>query len=93
MAPLQKDPFTPQRLEEERAQDKRKTLPVSLNLEEQEILSACQHLLHQPKESTALKQLAFFGAKVLQRQETLELLDMVFNNDRKNARLGIHDYE
>jgi len=90
---LVKAPFTPQRLEEERKNDKRKVHPVSLNIEEEAEIKDCQNLIHQAKISTAIKQLALIGAKCIQRPETKETLDVLFNNDRKNVRSGIHDFD
>jgi hypothetical protein len=87
---LVKPLFTPQRTEEERANDKSDVINVRLNASEIAILKECQKFLMQEKDSTALKQLAFIGvAFVLHDEKTRLLLDTILNNRRKNVRLGL----
>ena len=85
---IEKEPFT--RYHDEKKAD---TFTVKLNDQERAILEQSKKRLEQLKDSTALKQLAWIGAKVILSQETAELLDIVFNNKRKNQRLGIIDFE
>ena len=68
---------------------KEDTFTVKLNKEERELLDKMKMLIEQPKDSTALKQLAWFGAKVALADSTAYLLETVFKNRGKNARLGI----
>lgn len=82
-------PFTRTRLDEERADDKEKVLSVKLNMEELAQLEEDAHILRQEKPSTALKQLAEIGSKVIRSPETRAILESVFNNERRNQRLGI----
>ena len=86
---IKKKPFTPTRLAEERAQDKSKVVPVRLNMDELATLEEDARLLRQEKQSTALKQLAEIGHFVIHRPEMVALIEVVFNNNRKNERLGI----
>lgn len=68
------------------------TFTVKMNKEERLALNEWKKLIRQPKDSTALKQLATIGAKVIQKQETTEILEVLFNNQRKNKRIGINEW-
>jgi len=74
-------------------QKKTDTFTVKLNLQERQEFNSWKNLLQQPKDSTAIKQLARIGAKVILKQETAEILEIVMNNYRKNKRLGIVDFD
>lgn len=88
--PLQHEkPFIPTRLEEDRAKDKSKVITVRLNLEELEMLESDARLLRQEKIGTAIKQGWLIGRNVLHRPEMEAIIDTVFNNERRNERLGI----
>jgi len=51
-------------------------------------------MIKQPKNSTAMKQLAHIGAiVVLHDEKTSEILEIILNNYRKNKRLGIAESE
>jgi hypothetical protein len=67
----------------------RDSFTMNLNEEEREILEKCKLLIQQDKDSTAMKQLALIGAKEIQSPKTSAILDIVFNNKRKNKRTGI----
>lgn len=90
---LEQKPFTPYRLEEERAQDKGKVFTIRLNAEELTNLKAAQNILQQEKDSTTLKQLAMFGLYVLHDRSTAYILQVLNDNIRKNKRLGIEKVE
>ena len=75
---------------EERSSD---TFTVKLSSAERAMFEEFKKVLQQEKDSTALKQLAWIGAKVLLRPETAEILGVVLNNYRKNKRVGIVKYE
>ena len=60
---------------------------------ERRLLEDCKKILQQPKDSTALKQLAWIGAEVILDQKVRRLLEAVTGNKRKNTRLGIHDFD
>jgi hypothetical protein len=66
---------------------------VRLNKEEREELERCKVLIEQPKDSTALKQLARLGAKVLHRPEVKYLVENLFKNRAKNKRTGLTEFE
>lgn len=85
--------FSPTRYDEEREKDKSKVFTVRLNREEQERLNASKKVLQQPKDSTALKMLAEIGYIVLHDQLTGQIIQKVFKNKEKNARLGILEVE
>lgn len=86
---LNKEPFRKYNLEEK----SRDNFTCSLNKEERGILEASKKILEQPKDSTALKTLAWIGAKVIQEPKTAYILQAVFKNKLNNERVGIADFE
>jgi hypothetical protein len=84
---LQREPFT--RYHEEKKVD---SFSVRLNENERQTLESAKSILEQTKDSTALKQLALIGAKVIQEEKTRYLLASIYSNKRKNERLGIVDF-
>jgi hypothetical protein len=86
---LEKKPFVPYVLEEDRVKDKGKVFTIRLNQEELLNLKDAQKILQQEKDSTAVKQLAMFGLYVLHDRSTAYILKVLENNIRKNKRLGI----
>jgi len=85
---IEKKPFV--KYSQEKSRD---TVNVSFNQEERETLDKVKLIIEQAKDSTALKQLAFFGAKVLEEDKTRFLLATLFKNKRNNYRAGIVDFE
>ena len=77
-------------LDEEQRRD---TFNVSFNNKERVQLEKDKLVLKQEKDSTALKQLASIGSKVLHRKEIAEILLIVQGNKRKNKRIGINEFE
>ena len=86
---LQRKPFTSSLLDEERAKNKSKVITVRLNLEELGMLEEDAWLLRQEKIGTAIKQGWLIGRNVLHSPEMAAIIDTVFNNERRNDRLGI----
>lgn len=76
-------------------EDKQKidTFTVRLNSQERAIINNCKKILEQKKDSTAIKQLAFIGAKVIHEEKTAFILGTLFKNKRNNARIGIVDFD
>jgi len=72
---------------------KKNTFTVKLNKEERTLLDSMKRRIEQPKDSTALKQLAWYGAKVLLGDSTAYLLDTCFKNRKKNKRIGIEEID
>lgn len=72
---------------------KEDTFTVKLNEDERAWLEGMKKVLEQPKDSTALKQLALIGSKVLLDPQTAEILGVVFKNKRNNKKTGIIQYE
>jgi len=66
---------------------------VRLNEEERKQLEEDKKLLEQPKDSTALKQLAQIGHNVIHSTSTGLVLAVVFKNKANNKRLGIVEFE
>lgn len=85
---IKKKPF--RRYNEEKKND---TFTVWLNDQEREVLDKAKKIIEQPKDSTALKQLAWIGAKIIGRPEMSYVLGTIFSNKRKNERLGIVEFE
>jgi len=73
--------------------DKRETFTVSINAYERSLLDKCKVILEQKKDSTALKQLAWIGAKVLHDEKTAYVLASIFKNKRNNRRSGIVEFD
>jgi len=87
---VEKTPFTRYHLGDKPKLD---SFTVRLNIEERQNLDLAKKIIEQPKDSTALKTLAWLGAKVLHEPQTRYLLALVFSNKRKNNRLGVVDFE
>lgn len=87
--PVEKAPFTTYRTEEERTEDKGKVFTIRLNREEVKALDEAKLILQQPKDSTAVKQLAEIGLNVLHDDLLGHVIKTLFNNKRRNRRTGI----
>ena len=86
---LKYKPFTPLRLEEERAKDKHKVLTVRLNQKEQEILKEIMTLLDIKSEGTAMKIATAGYLQCITTSFSREHLSWLFKKER--SRLS--DYE
>ena len=86
---MKRAPFTTTRLQEERDQDTDRVLSVRLNQAELVRLEEDARILRQEKPATALKQLAEIGSIVIHDPQTNAILKVVFENQRRNERLGI----
>ena len=87
---IEKTPFVRMTLE---GQERPDTFTVKLNPEERKWLEEMKKVLEQEKDSTALKQLAVIGSKVLLDPKMAEILGVIFKNKRNNKRLNIIDFE
>lgn len=87
---LENLPFQRTKLDEEERQD---TITIKLNKDERAWLEDMKKVIEQEKDSTAMKQLAWIGAKVLLEPKTATILETIFENKRKNKRLGIVTFE
>lgn len=81
-------PFT--RMNEEKKAD---TFTIKFNELERKEFDEFKQAIQQKKDSTALKQLAWIGAKVILEEKTKEILKVALNNYRKNKRMGVIDFE
>lgn len=74
---------------------KQKTTKIQLhqNKEELEQLEKDKYVLNQPKDSTAIKQLAELGSKLLHGEPIgkvyMRMAEMIIENKRKNKRTGL----
>lgn len=79
---LEKQPFVPYRLEEERANDKSRTLTIRINKEEDLWLTELKDLFDTDQEAAALKLAAKVGLKVLHNTFSADDLKWLFKKDR-----------
>jgi len=87
------EPFTPTKLEEERNPNDIK-FSVRITPEEKDWFQDGKLILRQPKNSTAMKQLAKIGYdQVIHDKKTRDLLNTVINNSRRNQRTGVTESE
>ena len=86
---MEKKPFVRYSLEE----TANKPISVKINSDERELLDKCKYALEQSKDSTALKTLAWIGAKVLLTEKQSYILATIFKNKRNNKRRGIVDFD
>ena len=88
MMGIKQEPFT--KYNEEKKVD---SFTVRLNKEEREQLEQDKKILEQVKDSTAIKQLASIGSKVIHEEKIRKISDIILGNKRKNKRLGINDFD
>lgn len=86
---LERAAFTSTRLDEEKADDQSKVIPLRLNREELAMLEEDARFLEQEKLSTVVKQLMKIGHDAIHDPKTYKLIETVFINKRRNKRLGI----
>lgn len=76
-----------------RIKRKKEIITIRLNSEEHESLLACSHILNQPKNGTAFKQMAELGKKVIQGENVaaiyMSMAHTIIENKRKNNRTGL----
>src|SRR6056297_742398 len=88
--PIEKKAFVNYKDQEERAAQKGKTFGVSLTQEELIELEELGKFYHQEKLSSVIKHsIKIQSAKLAGEPEINVLRDILFNNTRKNQRLGI----
>jgi hypothetical protein len=80
--PIEKEPFVPYRDEKERAKDKRKVIPVSLNNKEMKWLDPIKEATGKDNNSTALKHLARIGYNVIHYQLGEEFFKALSRKDK-----------
>lgn len=78
---------------EEREAQKGTTIGVWFNDEELARLKDYGVFLHQEKASTIIKQMIELGAKLIDDEKMRAVRELVFNNVRKNKRLGIMEVD
>lgn len=91
--PIEKQPFVPYKEEEERS-IKDKTFTTRLTASDLKWFKPAKEFIKQPKNSTAMKQLAEIGSiVVLHDKKVSQILEVVSANISRNKRLGIPDLE
>ena len=87
---IEKEPYRSYTLED----NKDDVVKARLNKEERLMLNRGKKILEQPKDSTALKQLAEIGLSYVEHdKKTGVLLGLIFKNKKNNKRSGIVEYE
>ncbi len=86
---FQKAPFIRTKLDGEERLD---CFTVRVNREEREMLELGKKILKQPKDSSAIKQLAMIGSLVIHDGLTAQVLQLVLENKRRASRLGINEF-
>lgn len=91
---IERPAFVPSRLEEERAKDKGKTEGIWFNNEERERLELIAVFFHQQKISTTIKHCIDVTAAIIEGKHSAAVIrELVFNNVRKNRRIGLEEIE
>lgn len=87
---IAKQPFRRYKLEGESRRD---IFTCSMNKQDREMLNKAKLLMKQPKDSTALKQLAWLGSYVLHEHLTGKAIELIIENKRRAERIGITEFE
>jgi beta-lactam-binding protein with PASTA domain len=92
---IKREPFRLYNDEEKIAarKEKRDHISVSISKEDKEWLNAGKRILQQPKNSTAIKQLAQIGAIVIQDNKTRQIIELIKDNKRRNKRTGADEFQ
>lgn len=90
---IEREAFVNTKTQEEKEAMKGKTIGVWFNDQELEELAKYGTFLHQEKPATIIKQMVVLGAKLIDDQKILSVRDLVFNNVRKNKRIGIEEVD
>lgn len=92
--PIQREAFTSTRLEEERAKDTGKTEGIWFNNDERAELEQIAVFFHQQKISTTIKHCIEVTKTIIEGGSSEKVIrDTVFNNVRKNRRLGLEEID
>lgn len=73
--------------------ESKEVIPLKIDPEFKEIMNEAKKILHQAKPSTLIKQLARIGYKSIKSPPTSTILKTIYENDRKNKRVGIVEFE
>ena len=91
---LEKVPFVRYKLDEEKEKEDSKIFTIRLTAKEMKWFKPLKKFLKQPKNSTAMKQLAQIGSLVvLHDPKIAKIIEVVLNNVRRNERIGISEEE
>jgi len=86
--------FTPTKLQEDREKDNAVIFSLRLSDSDIEWLQPAKIFIKQPKNSTAIKQLAEIGAAyVIQDKKIAKIIEVIGGNFRRNRRMGISERE
>jgi len=86
--------FKSTKLQEERDKDNAVIFSIRLSDKDIEWLQPAKIFINQPKNSTAMKQLAEIGAAyVIQDKKIAKIIEVIGGNFRRNRRMGIAESE
>ena len=85
---IEKKPFRPYKLDEDKIVDKRKIIPISLNLEEIKELQEDMKRIKQYQIGKGIKQLMKLGQIVLHDEKIGKIIDTLFINEKNIKRKG-----
>lgn len=88
---LEKKPFVNYTLEEDKKKEK-DIISIRIMPDERLLLNSCKKIIEQPKDSTALKTLAWIGAKVIHGEKEKYIIETLFKNKRNNRRNNVVDF-
>lgn len=92
---IEKEKFRAYKLDEEKTRYEKncKVVPLRLNEKQMEVLQRCKKILHQPQDSTCIKQLMMIGAIDIHERKISKILSFLFSNDKNNKRKGVPDFD
>jgi len=90
---ITKKPFESYTLEEDKKFEKFETISMKLNKDERQDLEIDKKALQQDKDSTAIKQMWKIARYVLHDSEMGYISRLLYNNVRRNVRIGINEVE
>lgn len=90
---MEKKPFVPFTLEEDKKIGGDKIITVRLSSKFLSLIEEDKKFLKQAKHSTVLKQLALIGHYVLHDDLTGKIINVVLENKRKNKEIGLVNFD
>ena len=89
---IKKKPFVNYTLDEDKKEDKRKIVTVSLNLEELKSVTNDMKLIRQDQLGKAIKQFMKIGQIVLHDEKMGKIINTLFINKTNSERKGIKEF-
>jgi hypothetical protein len=90
---IEKENFVNYKKQKERDKEKTRVFPIRFNKDEISNIEKQATILSEYKLTTTIKLLIELGSSVLQREETITLLEARVKNDRRNIKKGVEHLE